>query len=187
MRLLARGLVADPARVASAGGDLAIETHRKLGGDEGPPGHHMLEERPIEFVRFVFAGTAMYNNPGALELCVSLPVHTRVGIADRIIHLGDAGGDERVSAGWGAPIMRARLKRDVHHRATRGVASGAQRLSLRVRLTGPAVIAFADDASVFDDDGPDHWIRVGAALGPPCERKCATHVGDVSGSVHHKL
>src|SRR6266540_2365824 len=133
MRQLARGLVADPSRVAGAGGDLAIEAHSKLGGYEGPPGHHMLEKRPIEFARLVFAGAAMHGDTGGLELGVSLPVHARVGIANRVVHLGNAGGDDRVGAGRGAPVMRAWLERDIHCCATRGGAGGAQRLGLSVR------------------------------------------------------
>jgi hypothetical protein len=81
--------------------------------------------------------------------------------------------------------MSARLERNVHRRATRGVAGGAERFGLRVPLARPAVIALADDALVFDDDGPDHRIGTGAALSLPGERECAAHVGDVSGSVCH--
>src|SRR5262245_21923092 len=99
MRPLARGLVADPARVACASGDLAVETHGELCGDKGPPGRYMLEERPDELARFVFAQATARDDSGGLELRMGLPVHQWIGIHDRIVHLGDAGGDDRVDAG----------------------------------------------------------------------------------------
>jgi len=56
-------------------------------------------------------------------------------------------------------MMVAWLKRHVEISTTGGLSCHSQGFDFRVRTTGKPVRTKTDDASLFDDDTADTWIR----------------------------
>ena len=103
----------------------------------------------------------------------------RIRIAHRHHHPADAGGDERIGAGWRAAVVRAGLEADDDggaayiDTAARGVA---QRHHLGVRAARLLGVAAADDAAAaIDDDAADARIGIGEAHRLLGERERLAH------------
>jgi hypothetical protein len=82
-------------------------------------------------------------------------------------HAGDTGLEDRVGAGLRAPVMTARLERDVEGPARRVLVARGQRHPFGVRLPGGLRDALAYHPPALHEHGPHHGIgtRLAAGLG----------------------
>src|SRR4051812_3787216 len=159
---LAAGLAGDPLRVAGARGHLAVERHRRL-------------EQHVRAARAGVLAERLVEQPGArgelavgdehLDALVAQDAQAAAGgllgrVVGRDDDAGDAGVDDRVGARRRAPVVAARLERDVHRRAAGvGHAAGRQRLALGVRASVRDVVALAEHLAVLHHDGSDERVR----------------------------
>src|SRR5690606_5273972 len=73
-------------------------------------------------------------------------------------------------------LMAAGLERDIQRSAARAVAGFVERKDLGVGLSGPRMMALADDDAVGrHDDRPHHRVRRGRALAAPGVEQRASH------------
>src|SRR5207237_3785855 len=88
----------------------------------------------------------------------------------------DTGGDNGVRAGWRFPMVHTRLEGDIQGRAPSALAGLIERGDFGMRAAIACVEALADDLTVANDDGADHWVR--RRLSPPASGKveCPAHV-----------
>src|SRR5690606_679393 len=98
---------------------------------------------------------------------------------------GDAGGDERFDAGRRAAVMAAGFQRDIGRGAARGLAGGAKRQHLGMRLPRPYMPAFAHDALALRNDTADAGIGVGGVEAERGEVQRAGHHPVIGGAEAH--
>ena len=83
------------------------------------------------------------------------------------------------------PGVAARLERAVQHCAAGTLAGRIERVHLRMRRAGPAMVPVANDGSIHrGDDGADHGIGAGAAAAAFGEPKRPLQEGPVAGVYH---
>ena len=160
----ARVLAGDPLRVAGAGGDLAVERHRRLEEHERAAGAGVLAERLVE--QAGARGELAVGDDDLDALVAQDPEAAAGGLLGRVVggdhDAGDAGLEDRVGAGRragpGGSTARAR-RTCVAPRGVR-VAAGGERRALGVR---PAVARRGSPrrapAPSRDDDRADQRVR----------------------------
>ena len=153
----------DPLAGAVAGGDAAVEGLGDMQGDEGPFGGDGVEPAPVQVQR------RLGRQPGADADARGPERHGAaggrvVGIVDGVDDVGDAGIDDRLRAGAGAPTVVAGLQRHHDRRAAEVPARRfrlADGVGFGVGSPGAAVVTGGEVRPVGpDDDGADE--RVGA-------------------------
>ena len=159
----ARGLAGDPLAGAVGQRGAAVERDRGLQAQPRQAALHARDEADVERARLVGTGTVDDVDAGGGEPRCALAGDERIRIAHRHHDAADAGGDQRVGAGWRAAVVRAGLERDddrraAHVDAARG--SVAQGHDLGVRAARFLRVAAARDGSVGrDDDAADARVR----------------------------
>ena len=166
--------------------------------DAPPP---PLRGRLEQVTRTLIAGWAMDPAaPGApvtLELLIddaaegTLPARLyredleKAGIGDGNHDAGDARCDDRIGAGRGLSMMRARFERDIGRGSPRLLARFGNGLGLCMGTTAQGGDAAPDDFAILDDDAADRGIGAGAAdmgFGKP---DCLPHIPFVAGRNRH--
>ncbi len=104
----------DPAAVVFRRGDFAIQRERGFQRDQRLAGPHEVEERLVELFGFGdgLASSMSTSIPAARSLRNPSPATSGIGILHSGDHAGNAGGDQRIGAGAGASLVRARLEGD---------------------------------------------------------------------------
>jgi hypothetical protein len=87
----------------------------------------------------------------------------------------DTRGDNGIHARRSFPKVGARLKRHVERRAFRGIRGFPQGIDFRVRVAKSAMPPLPDGASIANDDGPDHGIRLHRTFAPPRQLEGTLH------------
>ena len=125
----ARGLARDPLRVARAGGDLAVERHRRLEEHEGAAGAGVLAERLVEQPR---PGGQLTARDHHLDALVAQDAEAAAGrLLGRVVgaddHAGDPGlrGSPRCTAGSARGGSTARARRRAWRRAGRALQAAS--------------------------------------------------------------
>ena len=91
----------DPLGVTGVGGDLAIERHGVLDGDERCAGGDLLSERLVELPG-TFRLFLHNHDAGGSQFVSPFAGYIRVGVDDSVMDFGDAGSDDSFGARWGA-------------------------------------------------------------------------------------
>ena len=100
----------DPARVGSAGGDLSVQSLSEFQDDQGAAGLPVFEVGGILALGLVAEQADFHFEAGFPELLQARTAHPRIRILQGTDHAFDAGVDEGSAAGWGATLVRTRLK-----------------------------------------------------------------------------
>jgi release factor glutamine methyltransferase len=92
-------------------------------------------------------------------------------------HMPHTARNEQIGTGWGAAMMRARLKVDVERGIRRqgSTAERVQALHFRMACAGTVVPAFSKDAAFMYEYGTHHGVRCRAASAHPRQLKAAGH------------
>ena len=117
-----------------------------------------IEERRIELARRLALDADVDLDSGGAQP-FDTAARDRARIAHRDDHARDAGRDDRIGARRRFAVMRARLERDVHRRATRALAGRSSAVDFGVRLAVARMKSFADDLAAGNDNGADHRVR----------------------------
>jgi hypothetical protein len=104
---------------------------------------------PLRFLGVLSHGDVQANLAEDLD---PASVDCRVRIPRRDVDDANAGGQNRVGAGWCTAVVAARLERDVKSGAVGSIPCHAQRHDFGVMGTGGLSESLADDQTVFDDD-----------------------------------
>jgi hypothetical protein len=121
-------------------------------------------------------GTGLHRDAAGAQPGEALAGHERIGVREGADHPRDAGGDQRVAAGTGAAVMRARLEGDVRGGAAHVLATGrgiAQGHDLCVRLAGGLGVSFPEYTRAVGghQDASDAGIRLGVSDAAEGERQ----------------
>ena len=109
----ARGFAGDPLALAGGGGDPPVERMRRLHRDQWPPFGLAEHEAEIEGVRLLAQYIPHHRHAAFAQAGEAAAGHTRIGILYRGDDARDTGGDQRISARRGLPMMAAGLEGDV--------------------------------------------------------------------------
>ena len=177
---------AHPARVAAGGGDLAIQRGGPLGDHEGPAGATVLGVGAVVLHRGAGAVAAAHDQAGLAQPGDATPVDAGIRVRVGDDHLPQAGGQDRLRAGWGAAVHRAWLQGDVEGRAAGVVAGLAQRCDFGVGAAGRGRRALADDPAVAHDHGAHGGVGAGGPQHAAREFQGPRHVArHAVGGAHH--
>ena len=155
--------------------DLAVQTHRVLGHNPGALRGHKAGIVGVECPRRRLLLANRDMNTGAPKRRDPLAGFAGVGVERSDLHGGNPGRPNRVRAGRCPPPAVTRLQRDVERRTPGRRARRAQRLHLRVILTGGLGPAGANDPVVTHHDGADCRIRTGPPFGALGQRERTLH------------
>ena len=162
-------LARDPARVARAGGDLAVERHRGLQGHERLSGPGVLAERLIDEPRPVGHRAVQHVHGDSLVAQDAEP--PAAGLRRRIVggddHPRDPRRDDRLRARRRVARVAARLERDVQGGSLGALVARLERSALGVGLADRSVESLADHPVVLHDHRADKRVRAGPAAGLP--------------------
>jgi len=115
-----RLLACDPAALARARRDLAVQAHRPLGDDKGPPHGNPVKEGLVEP-----AGVRIPVSRSGSDAHTRCPQGIRAAtrrwmrVRGRIVDRGHARREEGVGAGGCSPVMVAGFERHIEGSATR--------------------------------------------------------------------
>ena len=172
-----------PLRLARRGGDAAVEACGDLQGDPGAP----IQNEPFEGgdgARAVAGqGPPGGLDPGVGQLLHAAPRDEGVWIDDAGEDARNPGGDERVGARWGAPMVAAGLQRDVDVGTPRGLTRCEDGHDLGVRVPGPLRDALADDATLPDHDAAHEGVGARSMGGDLAKLERAGHEARLGGHV----
>jgi hypothetical protein len=152
---------------ATGNGDAPVERHRRL----------VRHERTVQGLphapRLVLPARSKIVEDLDLESRRADPldaaaVDDRVGVAGTYDDPRDPRADDGVCAGRRAPVVRARLERDVEDRAVRRLSCRFERDHFGVADSVVLVPALPHDLTVADDEGADQGMVAGltaSALG----------------------
>ena len=93
-----------------------------------------------------------------------------MGILKRNYNTTHARLDKRIRAGWSSTIVATGLEGNIGCGAARMRSCTAQRKDLCVRLTGKWMVPLTHHGALFNDDAPDHWVRMCISLPGKLER-----------------
>jgi hypothetical protein len=106
---------------------------------------------------------------------MSFPERIACGDADVLY----SGFYDCICAGRCFPVVIAWFERDIHV-GTSGIVSLfagiSQRLHLCMGLTKFAVVSFANNTVIFDQNSPHHWVWLYPSLSPTGQMKRAFHI-----------
>ena len=91
-------------------------------------------------------------------------------------HAGDFMLQDSLGTGGRAPVMAAWLQRDIQGSACCALCPGGQGAAFGVGAAALGVPTFADDASLADENGADHWIWADAASAPVSQLQRPLHI-----------
>ncbi len=156
------GLTAgDPPASSVRRGDPAVEGRGPLQKHEGAP-----EACPRQELLVLALGpegplaiASPNRDTAPSERRHAAPRDGRVGVRERDDDAGDPRSDDRLDARGRPSDVVAGLEGHVEVRSPRARPGRPERRDLRVRATGPAVVALAHDAPHSDHDGADHRVR----------------------------
>ena len=149
----------NPAAIAGAGGDFAVERHGPFGDDPGPPAENPLQIRGIQARRASTARRPISTaTPAAVNSANPRPPTSGKGSACAATTRRDASGDERPRARGRFAEMAAGLERDEGRRAPRPRPRGGERLDLGMCRAELPMPAFADHFVLAGDHAADHRI-----------------------------
>ena len=151
----------DPLAVAGVGGDPPVEALGPLADDPGPGGGAELDVGGEQAAGLVLHDSGDDLDPAAAQRRQALAADVFVGVFHGCDHPGDLRLEDGFGAGRGLAVVAAGLQGDVQGRPGRvgpGRASGRDGLDLGVRAAETAMVAFAQDLPVADDDRADHGI-----------------------------
>ena len=98
---------------AVGGGDLAVECHGGLEGDEGKSGANELRETLVKVASFGFEDAFGDFDSGGAESVEAFTGDERIGIAHGGDDASDPGCDDGIGAGVGASAVTAGLEIDI--------------------------------------------------------------------------
>ena len=176
----------DPAAVAGARGDAAVETARELECHQGSALPNAREEARVERPRVVLHAANRHLDSRLFEQGVAATRDPRVGVFEGDDGARDAGLHQCLGARAGLAVMGAGFQGGVAGGALRAIAGAGERLGLGMGPAAGLGPATADDPSVLYEHAADR--RVGphgteAALG---ERKRKRHETAVEARVRRR-
>jgi hypothetical protein len=108
------------------------------------------------------------------------PLGTAGGVFMRIRDCGDdarnAGGENCIGTWRRLSVVIARLERNVESSSARSIARSTQSVYLRMGCTELRVPSFADNFTIANDNGADHWVRRRLSPSSFCQKERTTHV-----------
>ena len=158
----------DPSRVAGRRRDASVQGGGELGYHERQAGAAVLDVALQQPRGFIGAVAGLDLDPRLAQPAVAAAADPRIGVEQRVMHRGDAGGDQRPRARWGAAVNATWLQRHVDGGAPSAVAGLPQRDDLGVVVARRLRVAAPHDRAVLHYDGADS--RVGGARS---ERDCS--------------
>jgi hypothetical protein len=157
--LRARVRPRDPFRGPGSRGDASVEGKRELDRHVGQPERDVLRPRKNLKARRRLAHPERDFDARGAERLDAFAFHVRVGVATSDDDARDLRRDDRLGARRRAPVMVARLERDVERRALGARTGGAQRSDLRMIDARTFVMTRCDELASTHDDRADVWIR----------------------------
>ena len=152
-------LSCDPFRLSRESRDLAVQSHGVFHDDIGRSGPDIVKKHLVGLVAFLSQDALRDLHSVVPEDLNPLPADHRIRIAAADDHSPDPGFQNRVRAGRLLPVVAAGLQSYIHGRTGRRFLAVLQRVPLRVQVSVPLVIPFADHRPVVPDDhGPDHGV-----------------------------
>ena len=152
----------DPLRPSVRGGDLAVERHRGLHGDEGRAVDDPVVERLVHPRGSRGEQAAGHLDPLGTQQPEAAAGVPRVRIGGGHDHFPDPRGHDGIGTRRRAPEGRARFQRDEQRGALRRPAAAGgitQRLDLGVRMSGAMMPALAYDPAAVDEHRADQRVR----------------------------
>ena len=171
----ARCLAGDPLALPRGGGDAPVERAGKLEMKERPPFPHPQQEAGIDLGRLGGAFAHLHGDARGLQPGVALPFHPGIGILQRRDDAGDAGCHQGIGAGRRAPVMRARLERDIDRGALQGFAGVRNGVGLGVRTATLLGATAGDHATIAHDHAPHGRVGPGAPERSARQRERRAH------------
>ncbi len=161
MRLGARPLARDPARVACLRSDASIEGDGRFERHPRPTGGDPFDERAIDLPALRLAHAHGHGDSALAQVSRPAAVDTRVGIGHAGHHADDAGLLQRHRTAAGATDVIARLQRHVRRRSAGALAGLFQRRNLGVVAARSTVKAGGHELAGLDDHTADHGVGTG--------------------------
>ena len=154
------GLAGDPLADAIRQRDPAVEAHRNLDGHARQTARHALLEPEIELAHCGFEQAGLHCDAARGELFDARAADFRIGIEGAAHDAFHTGANQRIGAGWRAPVIAMRFERHVRSRAPRPIAGRFERSHFRVRFARLRVPTLADDLFALRDHAANARIRV---------------------------
>jgi hypothetical protein len=174
---LSRRFAGNPLALACPGGDFSIQRAGEFQGDQGAALADSGEKAGERLFRLLFQHAGFYGDAGGAQAGEAGAVYARIWVGAGDNHVGDAGLDQGVGAGWGLAGMRAGFQGDVGGGATCGFASLGQGLGFGVRPAARRCEGTANDPALPHKDTADGGVGPGGAQAAPGEGGGGAHVG----------
>src|SRR5207247_2651618 len=177
-------LAGDPARLARAGGDLAVEADGELRGHEGTAGGAVLDVELVQTPRAVLVEANGGVDAGLLERSDAGSVDAWVGVGHRDDGAADAGLDQCTGAALGPVSVGAGLEVHIDAAAPGAVARLLERLLLGMWLSLGSVVALAGEVALaVQHHRADHRVGAGPVVGTARQLEGARRPVKVGGAL----
>ena len=162
VHILPRRVAGNPLAVTRRQRRFAVQRTRGFDTQPRMPHHHAFDETDIKHARRVFQQATCGADARFFQQRQAVARHLRIGILHRRHHPHNPRRNQCLGARRGTAMVRTRLQRHVHRRATRRITRLHQSMNFSVRFTGALVPALPHHPAVLDDDAADARIRAGA-------------------------
>ncbi len=143
--------------------------------DERPAFDHATNMAGVVLPRLIRENAPYHGNAGGPQALDPTPGDTWVWVAACDDDTRNPGRHDCVSAGFGMPVVAARLERDIEGRASGTLAGRVERLCFSMRPTPRSRNASADDHPILDQQSADRRIWCRATKAAPAERQGCMH------------
>ena len=149
----------DPLAATVGERSLAVQAQRDFDAHPRSTVGVSREKTAIQFARRIAHQTTLERDAGCIQPRSTPAGDARIGILNRINHVGDAGRDQRIDTRRSPPKMTTRFERHIDGRALGRLAGARQRNDLSMRPPRLRMKAFAHHAPVVHDHATDAGIR----------------------------
>ena len=149
----------DPAAAAIAEGGAPIEGSCSLDAKPWAPTPHAGKKAPMSLRGLCSQEPHVDGDARFAQAIEALARYQRVGVLEGSHHPTDPRANERLHARAGAPLMRARLEREIHGGACCISRAGLERADLGMGFSRLRVPALAENLSAAGDHAAHRRIR----------------------------
>ena len=176
----------DPAAVAGARRDAAVETARELESHHGSALPNAREEARVERPRVVLHAANSHLDTRRFEQGIAATRHARVRVLEGDDGARDAGLHQRLCARASLAVVGAGLQGDVTSGALRAIAGARERLGLSMGPAAGLGPATADDPPVLYEHAADRRVGPHGAEATLGERQRQRHEAAVEARVRRR-